>query len=206
MKLRYYMRGIGICMIVTTLLLGVANDNKETLTDEEIKARAMQLGMVEEKAVVLSDLKVEEEVEDTKEGVQESEVEMSEETEETEETLADTDEEHVDDTGETVTEKPEEADGQQSEEVQIEEVPTEELSEESAEPVEENTVTLVIKSGASSVSVSKDLAEAGLVSDAGEYDRYLCGNGYDKILRVGTYEIAVGSSEEEIAKIITGKR
>ena len=57
MKRRYYMRGIGISMIVTAILMGVATGGKESLSDEEIKKRALQLGMVEEKNTVLSDLK-----------------------------------------------------------------------------------------------------------------------------------------------------
>lgn len=45
MKLKYYLRGLGIGILVTALIMG-ATDGKE-LTDEEIKARAIQLGMVE---------------------------------------------------------------------------------------------------------------------------------------------------------------
>ncbi|MDE6128237.1 MAG: hypothetical protein K2G16_03490, partial [Lachnospiraceae bacterium] len=66
-----------------------------------------------------------------------------------------------------------------------------------------DTVTIVISSGQSSGAVSRTLADAGLVEDAKEYDKYLCANGYDKKIRVGSYEIPKGASEEEIALIIT---
>ena len=65
------------------------------------------------------------------------------------------------------------------------------------------SVTIQVVRGDSSVSVSKALAEAGLVENATAFDRYLCNNGYDKRISIGTYEIVMGTTEEEIARIIT---
>jgi len=45
MKLKYYLMGLGIGIFITTLVLSVGN-RKETLSDEEIIARARELGMV----------------------------------------------------------------------------------------------------------------------------------------------------------------
>ena len=45
MKLRYQMRGLGIGMIVTALLMGVTAE-KVPLSDAEIRTRAAELGMV----------------------------------------------------------------------------------------------------------------------------------------------------------------
>ena len=70
---------------------------------------------------------------------------------------------------------------------------------------EAQTVTVTVKKGASSGSVSSRLQEAGLVEDAKTFDNYLCNNGYSRSINPGTYEIVPGTSEEEIAKIITGK-
>ena len=48
MNLKYYLRGLGIGIVVTAVVMGVAgNGRKEQLSDAEIKARAAQLGMVE---------------------------------------------------------------------------------------------------------------------------------------------------------------
>lgn len=167
MKRRYYMRGIGISMIVTAILMGVATGGKDSLSDEEIKKRALQLGMVEEKNTVLSDLKNQESSSPT--------------------IVYDEDEQQE---SENVPESTEPGES--------EEVP------ESTEPAE--TVTITVVKGDSSVSVSRDLEEAGLVESAKDFDRYLCNNGYDKRISVGTYEIPYGTSEEEIAKIITRSR
>ncbi|MDO4188787.1 MAG: hypothetical protein Q4D29_07330, partial [Lachnospiraceae bacterium] len=49
MKLRMYLRGLGLGMVVTALVMafGVKTNNK-TMTDAEVRARAKELGMVEE--------------------------------------------------------------------------------------------------------------------------------------------------------------
>ncbi len=47
MKLKYYLRGLGIGIIVTTLILTISFNTKRKMTDEEVINRAKQLGMVE---------------------------------------------------------------------------------------------------------------------------------------------------------------
>ena len=56
MKLKYYLRGLGIGIIVTAAIMSVTKKTEE-LTDAEIKMRALELGMVEEN--VLADLQQE---------------------------------------------------------------------------------------------------------------------------------------------------
>ena len=70
---------------------------------------------------------------------------------------------------------------------------------------EQSQTTITIKKGSDSGSVSRVLYEAGLVENAKAFDNYLCNNGYSRSINPGIYEIAPGTSEEEIAKIITGK-
>ncbi len=58
MKLKYYMRGLGIGIAVTALLMGIAlSGRKETMTDEEIRQRALEMGMTDESGVLSEDLK-----------------------------------------------------------------------------------------------------------------------------------------------------
>ena len=54
MKLKYYMRGLGIGIIVTAIIMSFTRQPQE-LTEAQIKAKARELGMVEEN--VLADLK-----------------------------------------------------------------------------------------------------------------------------------------------------
>lgn len=45
MKLRTYLRGLGLGLIVAALVTGVGS--RQTMSDEQIKARAKELGMME---------------------------------------------------------------------------------------------------------------------------------------------------------------
>ncbi len=65
------------------------------------------------------------------------------------------------------------------------------------------SVSIHVEGGSSSITVCKKLEQAGLVSSASGFDTYLCQNGYDKKIRAGSFEIPMGASQEEIAKIIT---
>lgn len=51
MKLKYYLKGLGIGMIIAALLMGIATGKTPGLTDEEIIIRAKELGMVEQKTL-----------------------------------------------------------------------------------------------------------------------------------------------------------
>ncbi len=204
MKLKYYLRGLGIGIVVTAIVMGIAlggTTTIEPLSDEEIKQRAVEMGMVEGK--YLSDIQKMSIASEEKDAKEELSTEVQSTEEPNTEELS---------TEESSTEE------QSTEELSSEEPSTEESS--STEPSTDNPtgeepnvsdqdgelVSIVISRGDSSWSVSKALEAAGLVTDAKAYDEYLCGNGYDKSLNIGSYEIAKGSSNEEIAHIITKKR
>mgnify|MGYP002589844079 FL=1 len=197
MKLKTYLRGLGLGLIVAALVTGVGS--RQTMSDEQIKARAKELGMMESKTYLTQVNESKEAAESLMES--ETVTETVAETEEIEtttlETAAET-KENVTETKETVSEETAET-VPETESEPVEESPQQSI-EETTSP---ETVTFQIHSGDSSVSVAKRLAEAGLVGDAKAFDQYLCQNGYDKKIRVGTYEIQNDSSNEEIAKIIT---
>ena len=189
MKLKYYLRGLGIGMIVTALILEISFSHRQgqetqILTDDQIRERAEQLGMVDSSELTLAALQ---------NSVQQQAQENTEKTEvspepETEETTTTTSEPET-------TAAPENTVGPEAT-LQPETIVASEASQ---------TVTVTVKKGASSGSVSNRLQEAGLVEDAKTFDNYLCNNGYSRSINPGTYEIVPGTSEEEIAKIITGK-
>ncbi len=183
-KLKYYLRGLGIGIFVTALFFGITGNSGETLTDAQIKERALSLGMVDGNSVVLSELKND---------IGETEEEPSEEQQPTEE--EDSEEQQP------VEEEPSE------EQQPVEEEPSEEQQPIEEEPSEEQQmVTFEIRKGAGSDTVSRNLEAVGLIDDAAAFDKYLCDNGYSRRLRIGTYELLMGMKEEEIAKIITGKQ
>lgn len=187
MKLRFYLRGLGIGMIVTALLMGFATKDQRAMTDEEIIQRATQLGMVAGNKT----LAVEQTAAPTTEPTQKP-------------TSAPTKEPVAEATAEPTIEPVAEQAIAPTPELTVSEAQTPEKTlSPQAEALEPKV--LVIKGGESSVSVSNSLFELGLVTSAKEYDSYLCKNGFDKVISVGTYEIPVDASYEDIARIITGR-
>ena len=179
MKLKYYLRGLGIGMAVTALILGISFSGRQgqeaqTLTDEQIRERASELGMVDSSELTLAALQNSAQPQTT----MEPEVTEESETMTKPEVTAEPE----------MTTKPE-----ATEEPELITAP------------EQSQTTITIKKGSDSGSVSRVLYEAGLVENAKAFDNYLCNNGYSRSINPGIYEIAPGTSEEEIAKIITGK-
>ena len=66
------------------------------------------------------------------------------------------------------------------------------------------TVKVEIKSGMSSESAALAVKNAGLVESDTEFNKYLCSEGYDKRLRVGSFEIPKDADFETIAKSLCG--
>ena len=221
MKLKYYLRGLGIGMAVTALILGISFSGRQgqeaqTLTDEQIRERASELGMVDSSELTLAALQnsaqpqttmepeVTEEPKLTADPETTTEPEATAELETTTEPKATTEPETMTDPEatvepETMTEPETTAEPKMTTEPEA----TEELELTTAP--EQSQTTITVKKGSDSGSVSRMFYEAGLVENAKAFDNYLCNNGYSRSINPGIYEIAPGTSEEEIAKIITGK-
>ncbi|MDD6806343.1 MAG: hypothetical protein PUD77_08755 [Clostridiales bacterium] len=89
MNLKYYLRGLGLGILVTALILSVAGRNRRTMTDAEVKERAKELGMIENTVL----LEKPEETESASETTAntESALETTANTESASETTADSD-------------------------------------------------------------------------------------------------------------------
>ena len=66
-------------------------------------------------------------------------------------------------------------------------------------------IVVVVYSGEGSGTVSKRMAELGLVEDASEFDKFLMKNGYDKRISVGNYVMQKGMSWDEMGKVLCSK-
>ena len=203
MKLKYYLRGLGIGMAVTALILGISFSGRQgqeaqTLTDEQIRERASELGMVDSSELTLAALQNSAQPQTTMEPEVTEESETMTEPEATAEP-------------ETATEPKATAEPEMTTKPEVTAEPEMTTKPEATkEPElitapEQSQTTITIKKGSDSGSVSRVLYEAGLVENAKAFDNYLCNNGYSRSINPGIYEIAPGTSEEEIAKIITGK-
>lgn len=194
MKLKYYLRGLGLGILVTAALMTyIHSGDRAVMTDSEIRARARELGMKD--SVVLSELA-------GAEPETESETEQPLETETVTKTIRETETEAATETMRE-TETPEETEGAREPEA-VQETEERESEIPPAERQADGAV-IQINRGDGSEVVSRRLAEAGMVDSAASYNAYLCQNGYDKRLSIGVHEIPAGATKEEIAKILTGR-
>lgn len=228
MKLRYQMRGLGIGIIVTALLMGVVKGEKLPLSDAEIKARASELGMVESDSLRLSDVS---NVAASSEGLNDPDGESKASGENG--SLPEGDEESskgegisdpgsgggsgeaADPGGMDSTGGNADPDGNSGEE----QSGTPDMDQETADPAsgteggesqssgaDGDMVTVVIEEGVTSYSVCLLLEELGLIEDADSLDYYICSNSYSRSIQQGVYEIRKGTEPEEIVRIIMGNR
>ena len=231
-RLKYYLRALGIGIIVTALLMGYSQKPPQ-MSDEEILRRAAELEL-EGQREVLADLAT---ATPEPENSLKSDAAISAESTAspvpgpTVEPAAGTTPKPMVEPGASATPKPTAEPAVSPTPKPTEEPvasptpkPTEEPvasstpkpTEEPAvsptpKPTEEPTVSpapagdvaiLVISRGESSMTVSRNLQELGLVEDYRAFDRFLCDNGYDHSISTGTHEIPLGATYEEIAGII----
>lgn len=206
MNLKYYLRGLGLGIIVTAVIMGIAaGRNKESLSDAEIKERAKELGMVEQSGVLSeleggteaeagSPLKTKTPAEDTaaspaaaQTALPSAEPKASEMPKKSE--APKNSPTPVSTTAPAASPKP---------------VPSPK-PKPTASPQQEasSTVSIEIKSGESSTTVCRKLEEAGLIASAADFDVFLYQHGYDKKMKVGVHEIPVGAEPETIAELLT---
>lgn len=221
MNLKYYLRGLGIGIVVTALIMSItAGGKKETLSDEEIKARAKALGMTEESTLLEASLAGDEASRDedalnTDEELLDSEDETSVENESPDDPEADETVEAEatpvpeegaaeDDSAQGETDGQESADTEDASDTEEEAASNaeEETSEQAAE--QEEIVIIQVKSGEGSYTVCQRLEEAGLIVSASEFDTFLYERGYDKKIHAGTLEIPADADPEQIARILSG--
>lgn len=192
MNLKYYLRGLGLGIVMTAVLLGITSGGrKETLTDDEIVTRAKTLGMIEdselsgyvEKARTDAEAGLRTEIEkELRESLQ-PKIRAEVESEIRAEIQA-----------EQMLQHPEGTEGENGETAKASKEPE-------TEPVE-----FTVYSGELPQEISSRLEQAGLVESASEFEKYLLGNGYDRSIVAYKYRIPADADEEQIAKIITGHK
>lgn len=224
MEKRYYFRGLGLGIIVTAVIMGIvlSGGGKREMTDNEVIARAKELGMTENTRL-LEPAETDESQKGTEPSVEE---EPPKETVKKDVAVAQPKDDaeapsKADGEGQTDSEesKPQEQPDEQDESEQDkkpaadtnEMTKQDEDTEQKAPPEEESVqqpgaaASITIVSGDGSYTVAKKLEEAGVVSSASTFDDFLCQNGFDKRLRTGTFQIPAGASDEQIAKIVTSQ-
>lgn len=183
MKVKYFIRGLGIGILITAIILGLSYKSKNS--DEDVILRAKKLGMVFAEDVSGSAIELD--------GVKTSEPVVKDEAAAT-----------PDPTNEPAAEQTEEPKNEPTDEpAEKETSKPSKKSDKSDKKNTDNKVKFSIKGGDLASSVSKQLEKLGIIKDAKEFNRYLSDNGYSVRVRVGEYTAEKGMSYEEIAKMIS---
>ena len=193
MKRKYYMRGLGLGVLVTAILCAVALPTKtEPMTDAEIIARAEELGYVKDESGVtpedINKIKENEKASGTPEATKTTEpAEDRKPTEEPEGTPG-------------PTPSP---------------IPTPDAPEPPEEPDKPDlpatptpkpaSYTISVERGATARRVAERLESIGAVADSEAFVKYLQSRNLTDYINIGTFTIPQGATEEEIARILTGK-
>ena len=193
-------------LLCSALYLTIKDDTtQQTMSETQIREAAEELGMIDNP--VLSQLTTETDKEQT-----EAEATATTEEQSTKEKTDKQEQTTEQMTEQTATTESSSTDKAHGEEDSGEEPATQVVSSSKKEQEnkaagdiedEQNTstsITIEVKKGEGSDTVSKKLAEAGLVPNAKEFDKYLMANGYDKKITAGTHQIPAGAEKEEIAK------
>lgn len=219
MERRYYLRGLGLGILITAIIMGAAQRGSKEMSDEEVRQRARELGMIENTVLSEPVAEPEADAEQAETDLAAAE-EKSEEaapadtepvTEDMQEAAADEENSKEQSDAEDSQEQADAVDAQAEPEQADAQTALEEETEQSTGAQSETKTAasgeaqiFTIDKGDSSVSVAQKLEQAGLISSAASYDRFLCDNGYDKKIRAGEYTIPADAGDEQIARIITG--
>lgn len=195
MKLKYYLRGMGIGVIITTLILMIAFHlhQDDLLSDAQICERAEQLGMVMPESLPEHD-KLSDQLSDAGSQTEQKEPAADVLTDEKSD-VTDTVSQKKEDQKQAEESKADASDKKKNE-TKADKTPKKEVVEQ---------VELSIVGGEYSADVCKKLKDAGLIDNVEDFNRYLSDGGYDSLIQPGTYVIPVGADYDTIIRLITEK-
>ena len=216
MKLKFYLRGIGLGIIVAVALCISAGMKNDQISDEEIIKRAEALGMVPSSETlnesvdeaIRDGLETEEMTENDASG-DAAAVKVNEDIPATEPDETEVNPDEADNSNFDETPPAAGSDGAATPKVtptltkEVTPAPTK-APDKDTNDTENDTeyITVVVERGSGSDTVARKIEAAGLVANASEFDRYLGNNGYDKRISAGNHKIPINAREEEIAKIL----
>ena len=213
MKLKYFLRGVGVGIIFGALIMLVAymTSGASKLSDKEIIERAENLGMVKAEDMVVTGNKKDSSEGDTQQlddTTQANNTTIENATENTTEIT--TESEIIQDTDvslegvvdESINATTEENVTTDNNDASTENSSTEAMTTEEKADSTYVTAKITVSSGMSSYDVALMLQNAGIIEDSSDFDNYLNENGYSTQIRINDYEFNSNMSYEELAKAL----
>ena len=211
MKLKYFIRGLGIGIIFGAIVMLVAynSSDKDKITDAEVIERAKELGMVMQEATQtdaagdITETSIKADTETATEASDKADTETATEASD----KADT-ETATETAAEKKTENTTEVTTAVTTEVVVEtttEKKTEAKTEAATEEINNSytEATITVTRGMGSTEVAGLLQRAGIIEDAADFDSYLVKQGISNKIQINTYKFNSNMSYEDIGKELT---
>lgn len=192
MRLKYYLRGLGLGIIFAVIIMMIGfHDNKQSMSDTEIIEKAKTLGMVEAKNISRT---VADEYNSEKTDSSATNSDASSQKAETEQDSQMQD-------SQTAQEDTQQEDTQQ-EAAQ----PAADAKQETVEPQDAvTTYTISVTSQDTCRTIAEKLKALNLVDDAEQFRIYMGQKGADHFIADGEHVIPQGASYDDIITILTQK-
>ena len=201
MRLKYYLRGLGLGIIFAVFIMMVGYHNHgSSMSDSEIIEKAKALGMVEteDSSGMKNDKKTDnktDEKSDKKTDTSEPDTTIAD-TSAAEDTQTGTDNTDADNITGTA-----DADTTASSDVAA----TDSAASDAAQPQQNTTFTVTVGSGDTCRMIAERLQAAGIIDDAEKFRAYMGQKGVDQFIADGSHEIPYGASYDDIINILTQK-
>lgn len=202
MRLKYYLRGLGLGIIFAVIIMMVGYRNHgSSMSDSQIIEKAKTLGMVETENS--SEMKTDNKTDNkTDEKIDTSESDTSTaDTSTDEDTQTGTDNTDADNTTDTAaadTTAPADA-------AATDTTASDTAGTDAAQPQQNTTFTITVAGRDTCRMIAERLQAAGIIDDAEKFRVYMGQKGVDQFIADGSHEIPYGASYDDIINILTQK-
>lgn len=201
MRLKYYLRGLGLGIIFAVFIMMVGYRNHgSSMSDSEIIEKAKALGMVEteDSSGMKNDKKTDNKTDkksDKKTDTSEPDTTIADTSaaEDTQTGTDNTDADNIAGTADADTTAPSDV------------AATDSGASDAAQPQQNTTFTVTVGSGDTCRMIAERLQAAGIIDDAEKFRAYMGQKGVDQFIADGSHEIPYGVSYDDIINILTQK-
>ena len=201
MRLKYYLRGLGLGIIFAVFIMMVGYRNHgSSMSDSEIIEKAKALGMVEteDSSGMKNDKKTDNKTDkksDKKTDTSEPDTTIADTSaaEDTQTGTDNTDADNIAGTADADTTAPSDV------------AATDSAASDAAQPQQNTTFTVTVGSGDTCRMIAERLQAGGIIDDAEKFRAYMGQKGVDHFIADGNHEIPYGASYDDIINILTQK-
>lgn len=202
MRLKYYLRGLGLGIIFAVFIMMVGYRNHgSSMSDSQIIEKAKALGMVETedssgmKTDNKTDGKTDKKIDSSEPDTSTADTSTAEDTQ----TGTDnTDADNTTDTANADTTAPSDA-------AATDAAAADAAGADAAQPQQNTTFTITVGGGDTCRMIAERLQTAGIIDDAEKFRVYMGQKGVDQFIADGSHEIPYGASYDDIINILTQK-